>query len=913
MRILKLRLANLNSLAGEWSIDFTHPAYEEAGLFAITGPTGVGKTTVLDAICLALYGQTPRLGRLSKNANEIMTRRRAECLAELVFESSAGRFRCQWSQHRSRKKASGELQAPRHELVDDISGRVLESSTLKTQAAIESRVGMDFSQFTRAMLLSQGAFAAFLQAEPSQRAALLEKITAADVYGAISMRTHERRRMELEKIRALEQELKAVQEDWENPAELKSQREALAERLKNLQRTIDENAEAARWRERLDSLERKAAEAAERWGRLELRLNEFKPLAEKIRRGRLARPAQAFYSQYQRSEAQWRDLDSKLASEAAREAGLKAELARRQSQAERAAAEYTGLKARLEAARPLWRSLGETERRFGEARRLLRGELEAWAAQRRQTLSWRARQSAEGALEPREIQKRLEAQKELMASLKAEFKLMSLKRDQALAAAALAERRAQLQEGQPCPLCGALEHPYCADAPAASMEIEASWRRLQRELELAQRRESALAAQRAAIDSEAQSAAERLQREEELLAAARQRLRAVAGESRRRRREYGQVRAEAGALPSEETLSAAARRAEGRAAAAERDFQSVWGESLAFAARLEELRRQKSELQRRRELDAQSFQEALAQAGLAGEAEYLAAALPHQELERLEDEERKLAEERGALLELQRELSQRLAEERGLALSSEPLAELKRRAEAGRSELAEAQRRMGALEQALRRAEANDLKRRELAAALAAARKEGLVWDSLHELIGSHDGKKFRDYAQSLAFAALVAQANKQLSGLSDRYRLAADPRQALELLVIDEYQGGEIRSTKNLSGGESFLVSLALALGLSKLSSRRARVDSLFLDEGFGSLDEDALEAALDTLAGLKKDGKLIGVISHVPAVTERLGVRIRVFSRGGAFSALKGPGVSCEASDERPLLPGGPESDKF
>lgn len=899
MKILKLRLANLNSLAGEWSIDFTHPAYEEAGLFAITGPTGVGKTTILDAICLALYGQTPRLGRLSKNTNEIMTRRRAECLAELVFETSAGRFRCQWSQHRSRKKASGELQPPRHELVEDISGRVLESSTLKTQAAIEGRVGMDFSQFTRSMMLSQGAFAAFLQAEPSQRATLLEKITAVDVYGLISMRTHDRRRREAEKIQALEQELKVVEEEWEDPAELKSQSEALAERLKNLQKTTEENERAALWRETLDSLEHKAAEAAGRWGRLELRFNEFKPLAEKIRRGRLARPAQAFYSQYQRSESQWRDLDFKLASEAAREAGLKMELAQRQSQAERAAVEYTALKARLEAARPLWRNLGEAERRFGETRRLLGGELEAWAAQSRQTMSWRARQSSEGASELRETQKRLEAQKELLTSLRAEFQLLSLRRDQTLAAAALAERRALLQKGQPCPLCGALEHPYCAEAPVASTEIEDSWRRLQRELERAQRQESALAAQRAAVGSEAQSAADRLRREEELLEAARQRLRAVAGESRKLRREYKRWRAAAGVLESEETLSAAVRRAEGRAVAAERKFQSVRGESLAFAARLEELKRQKSELQRRLELDAQSFQDALAQAGLAGEADYLAAALSHQELERLEDEERKLAEERSALLELQRELAQRLAEERGRALSQEPLAELKRRAAAGRSELAEAQREMGALERAMRQAEANDLKRRELLVALEAGKKEGLVWDSLHELIGSHDGKKFRDYAQSLAFAALVAQANKQLSGLSDRYRLLADPRQALELLVIDEYQGGEIRSTKNLSGGESFLVSLALALGLSKLSSRRARVDSLFLDEGFGSLDEDALEAALDTLAGLKRDGKLIGVISHVPAVTERLGVRIRVFSCGGAFSALQGPGVNCERLD--------------
>ena len=95
---------------------------------------------------------------------------------------------------------------------------------------------------------------------------------------------------------------------------------------------------------------------------------------------------------------------------------------------------------------------------------------------------------------------------------------------------------------------------------------------------------------------------------------------------------------------------------------------------------------------------------------------------------------------------------------------------------------------------------------------------------------------------------------------------------QPLELNVIDTYQAGEIRSTKNLSGGESFIVSLALALGLAGMASNTVQVDSLFLDEGFGTLDEDSLETALETLAGLQQDGKIIGIISHVPVLQERI-----------------------------------------
>src|SRR5512137_2582192 len=107
---------------------------------------------------------------------------------------------------------------------------------------------------------------------------------------------------------------------------------------------------------------------------------------------------------------------------------------------------------------------------------------------------------------------------------------------------------------------------------------------------------------------------------------------------------------------------------------------------------------------------------------------------------------------------------------------------------------------------------------------------------------------------------------------MSDRYILVRDSDEPLELNVIDNYQAGEIRSTRNLSGGESFIVSLALALGLSQIASRNVRVDSLFLDEGFGTLDEEALDMALETLGGLQEDGKLIGVISHVVALKERI-----------------------------------------
>ena len=167
-------------------------------------------------------------------------------------------------------------------------------------------------------------------------------------------------------------------------------------------------------------------------------------------------------------------------------------------------------------------------------------------------------------------------------------------------------------------------------------------------------------------------------------------------------------------------------------------------------------------------------------------------------------------------------------------------------------------------------------------------------WDSLHNLIGSADGKKYRTFAQGLTFELMVAHANRQLEKMTDRYLLIRDESQPLELNVVDNYQAGEIRSTKNLSGGESFIVSLTLALGLSQMASKKVRVDSLFLDEGFGSLDEETLETALEALSALQQDGKLIGIISHVSALKERINTQISITPLSGGRSTISGPGCN-------------------
>lgn len=161
------------------------------------------------------------------------------------------------------------------------------------------------------------------------------------------------------------------------------------------------------------------------------------------------------------------------------------------------------------------------------------------------------------------------------------------------------------------------------------------------------------------------------------------------------------------------------------------------------------------------------------------------------------------------------------------------------------------------------------------------------IWAQLSELIGSADGKKFRNYAQQFTLDVLLGYANKHLADLSRRYRLERI-KDTLALMVVDQDMGGELRSVHSLSGGESFLVSLALALGLASLSSNRVRVESLFIDEGFGSLDPETLSVAMDALDGLQAMGRRVGVISHVQEMTERISTKILVQRMSGGKSRL-------------------------
>jgi len=1222
MKILGIRFENLNSLTGEWQIDFTHPDYSSNGIFAITGPTGAGKTTILDALCLGLYGRTPRLDKVTQNSNEIMSRQTGECFAEVTFETQKGRYRCHWSQRRARKRPDGELQQAKREIADADSEKVLESKINQVEELIEKVTGMDFDRFTRSMLLAQGGFAAFLQASPDKRSPILEQITGTEIYSRISMKVHERHREEREKLELLQSELKGIQvltEEEENALqgglkEKQAQETGLAGKMEGMR--------AARvWLEKISSLEKDLAELEKQRQDCEQRCEAFEPEAKRLEKARRALGLEGDYTSVatlrRQQEGDVKELDGvtavlpekeKACAEAldvrqGAEAGLNAGRSRQTAEADvirkvRELDALIGEKKKQIAEKKTVIGAGEKQgERYKEALEKTSGDLAQSQADLEAVHAYLAKHAADAALtekfaaingtfaairglgakhikarqdlekaagvkedadaaykkveadhglfkavfekrqtelkqltdeitsvlqgsdlgfwrkeadvlkererlllQAKDIMARigntgtalaglnqsLETLKAVLTALLKEIESVSDRKSRlareienmetqvALLGRIrdLEEDRKRLEDGIPCPLCGATDHPYARGNVPELNQAEVTLKKLKsehgevseklRKLEAdraetgvkIQHTEKEAAEKKASLEADEKECAEALKvldieatredrpaeiggtlvvvrakiadangvltlaeqkgREEKsahadletarqkfedtdrALRDARYRLEAAgleherlikncavfAGEIEaalaaaqkdvdsfgmakisltgldgilndlRLRKETWQAKQEAKTV-HEKKISAlkaeidrntallenldkelAARRQEhaaliGEHAALQASRRERFGDKntdeeearLADAvgkagkafekartahAQIEKeisVLKEKTEtlkanIERRAMELAQSekrLDERIRKAGFADETDFSVSRLDENEREKLAEREAFLLREKTELDARRKDRAEALSTERGKNLTeqSDGSAEaLKKNIEGCDADLKQIRHDIGAMTQSLNENMKQRKKQQDRLNGIEAQKKECARWDDLHELIGSADGKKFRNFAQGLTFDTMTRYANRQLRKMTNRYLLVRDSSQPLELNVIDNYQAGEIRSTKNLSGGESFIVSLALALGLSHMASRNVRVDSLFLDEGFGTLDEDALETALETLAGLHQDGKLIGVISHVSAFKERIATQIQVIPESGGCSRLLGPG---------------------
>ena len=247
MKILSLKALNINSLRGLTEINFSKLTQENA-LFAITGPTGSGKSTILDIISCALYGQT---ARLKKPPNNLMSRHTGEAFCEVEFEIKGKHYRSSWSQKRAYKKPDGAFQSAKMELVDLDEDKILPLKTNEVPAKIEELSGLDFGRFTQSMLLAQGGFDAFLKAGEKERSELLEKITQTQVYAEISKAIYDKHKEYQQEIDLEQKMLASIDLLDHDLVELKQQQLS-----QNIAQKAQSDLELKRLREELSYLQK---------------------------------------------------------------------------------------------------------------------------------------------------------------------------------------------------------------------------------------------------------------------------------------------------------------------------------------------------------------------------------------------------------------------------------------------------------------------------------------------------------------------------------------------------------------------------------------------------------------------------------------------------------------------------------
>ncbi|MBL9117732.1 MAG: AAA family ATPase [Verrucomicrobiaceae bacterium] len=923
MRLLAVRLQNLNSLSGEHVVRFDEAPLSAAGVFLITGPTGAGKSTLLDAMTLALYGRAARYG--NEKADEMMSRHTMECLAEVDFETGGRRLRATW---RLGKTKSGNLKPVQRTLADADTLQILADKGREVDAMIESLTGLDAQRFLRSVLLAQGQFAAFLKAKPNERAELLEKITGTEIYRDLSILAHETHREKDEHARQLKAALGAVTV-LDDEARVKidddlTEARTAASRLQIEQAAASQHFQAQLEQSRIVAdLTKLAAIANQLQGaqtEATAKAAEARKASELAKQQRAQREpiwekAAGMAAQSEQLEMQLRDSRATYQTWAKdqKEASLRRETAERE------------LTAHLDAAQILeaWLKEHAADADLGNQLPKLRFAIREWRVAHEKLADGRKRHA-----EAQTLRARLQASETQVVSgtKKAVEYLGKIKLDRealeqltkkldsqreitrhAELVAGLDEHRHDLRPGEPCPLCGATEHPFVSSEVNTESQLQNARKlliTLEKQHDQAQRTLTAL--ERDLVKIEAELNAEKTRADE-----LRKRLAEVQPPADEMLQQWSEDEVKKRVLSSttpddaERELSALENRATAfikkqQEAAQQRtdrqklegDIQLARADEVAKTQRLDELKAEGVSLRGRVDALNQQLSELLGGKTLAADRqEHETRVLTSERVQR--EAEMQLAKLQTDLAATQAKLEQLEARRKPFAevpvLSGEDINELEAKAKILHEAFTAKHKEVGSLEQQIK-SDDDARKRREAGGAeLHAAEADALRWGRLRELIGSADGAKFSRFAQSLTLRQLIGLANEHLKVLAERYRLIAASGDELDLRIVDLYQANADRPMESLSGGESFLASLALALGLSELASRHHQIDSLFIDEGFGTLDSDTLEIALSALENLRSRGKTIGLISHVDLLKERLTTQVRIVRGSCGTSSIE------------------------
>lgn len=982
MKITAIRLKNLTSIEGTLEIDFTQEPLLSAGIFAISGPTGAGKSTILDALCLALYDRAPRFAASVEtvyltdvgdnqinqaDVKNVLRRGTSEGYAEVDFIGMTGhRYRSRWSVRRTKSRADGSLRTQTMQVTDLDTEEEFQGTKKELLARLVEVVGLTYDQFTRTVLLAQNDFATFLKSRESAKAELLEKLTGTEVYSRISQEVYGRNKLAVEASNLLKSsidliELLPEERLQELHAEKEKQLEARSSGIRRLAELNEQLNVVVSLRQHEEQLLKKQAEAASEQQKQEKLQQALQEQTEGLNRFR--EQCQALQPELRRA----RELDVQMQALQTRyrqtlqtvEAARKqtAELTRRQQTESSAlgtacialnhllkAEEATdgtppiSLQAGQEMSRELHRAeqlLASREQQLAQLQkendeRVLR--LNAFGIQalgerqkrllEEQTRTQRALQAVE------QLHQLREQQQKTVASLEALTQQLAGREEQVQRSKQLYENartamsrdvvalRNNLHPGEACPVCGSPEHPYhqgneVADTLFRSIEKEyqaaADAYKKQNDQCIALQRDHRHLTGQQQVQEQQLADLPPEQREPEALkhrlAELEQQLRALSGQLTAYQQLYEEWQRHDALIQSLRTRTQAWREALARVRLLVQQSGAT-GEQLAMAVRAQSVEQERFDAMNEELLHHQKERAQLLKGKSVDEAEAAIARRERELSTALEEARKEFDRLLVALSGIQGELKQLAASIDALRAKTETFRTHETLGEApqptpdvehlGNAIAAQQEqnllvdRRLATVEALLLQQKQNkalfDAKQQEY----ARSQQEAERWGKLNKLIGSADGTKFKIIAQSYTLNFLLLHANKHLSYLSRRYKLQQVPG-TLALQVVDGDMCDEVRTVYSLSGGESFLISLALALGLSSLSSNNLKVESLFIDEGFGSLDADSLRMAMEALEQLQMQGRKIGVISHVQEMSERIAVQVQLHKSANGRSAIE------------------------
>ena len=951
MKILAIRLKNLTSIEGTVEVDFMAEPLHSAGIFAISGPTGAGKSTLLDALCLALYDKAPRFATSVENVNladvgdnqinqsdvrNLLRRGTSDGYAEVDFLGIDGRrYRSRWSVSRTRNKIYGSLQPHTLEVKELDTEKEFQGTKKELLIQLVELVGLTYEQFTRTVLLAQNDFATFLKSKGAAKAELLEKLTGTGVYSRISQEVYARNKAAQEEVTLIQNRMNVI--------ELMPEEELLALQ-KEKELSIEKRAAGikllAEQNEQLNVV-RSLKIQEELWKKKQQEEQE-EQAREKVLQGALASQEEGLVH----FKAQWeaiqpdlkkaRQLDVQIQSQQSSyiQSQQILQAANRQvaeqEQKMRVAAEQ--LQVSYSSLNRLLSHVGiEEALQLEQVEEILRQEESKLAAATSTNEERLLRLNSFGypllAEEQVKLQKELTRQQNIRqlteTQTKAKTEIERLEKEVANCLKQLTEQetalkvtqrlyenarmavgkdvkalRRQLQEGEACPVCGSTAHPYhqeqeVVDTLFRSIEQEynvasTNYQQmnnrsiaLQRDLAHQKTVDGQIAEQLAALYKAGIEAGneEQIQRRLAELAERILEYRNLYAEWQRGDEETKKIRTHCEALRENVSLC---RLAMQKVSSAKEQLVILQNAASAELKRFEVIEKALNVLRQERSqlLKGKSADEA--EAAVAKREKELNLALEkarkeveavHNRLSGLQGEMKQIALAIGELQEQYKKIE-----------SPELLPEIIKKQQ---EENLNIERALSTMEACLLQQAKNKLTVEQIAKELAEKQTVAERWAKLNKLIGSADGAKFKVIAQSYTLNLLLLHANQHLSYLSKRYKLQQVP-DTLALQVIDCDMCDEIRTVYSLSGGESFLISLALALGLSSLSSNNLKVESLFIDEGFGSLDAESLRTAMEALEQLQMQGRKIGVISHVQEMSERISVQVQVHKKVNGKSVL-------------------------